>query len=120
MISLYYKLPNRIRISIEMLCVFLILFTLFRIGFILVFFEEIESLSLNLLFKSLFIGLKFDLRLAIYIILPFLLFSIIPLFNSNFFHKICCNGCCNLKNGPTYLPTQLQQSKTNCRLQYYH
>ena len=86
--TVFYKLPKRIRISIGMLGVYIGLFTLLRIVFMLVFIEEIQTLSSTLLIKSIFIGLRFDIRLAIYIVLPFLLLSILPIFNFNFIHKV--------------------------------
>ena len=76
MIPLLQKLPYRIRITVVMLGLYLCFFTLFRIGFFFIFIEEMGNLSLSLLFKSLLLGLRFDARLSILIILPFLLLSL--------------------------------------------
>ena len=76
MIPLLQKLPYRIRISLVMLGLYISFLTLFRIVFFFVFIEEMGNLSYPLLFKSLFLGLRFDARLSILIILPFLLLSL--------------------------------------------
>ena len=76
MIPLLQKLPYRIRIALVMLGLYLSLLTLFRIVFFSIFIEEMGNLSLPLLFKSLLLGLRFDARLSILIILPFLLLSL--------------------------------------------
>ena len=87
MIVSLYKLPDRIRISIVMFGLYIIILTLFRIVFFLFFFEEMRKLPPEFLFKSIFIGLRFDARLAIMIVLPFLLLSMLPLFNRKSFQK---------------------------------
>ena len=62
--------------------------TLFRIGFFLVFIEEMRNLPLEYFLKSIFIGLRFDARLTIIIILPYLLLSMLPLLNRKSFQKM--------------------------------
>ena len=65
------KLPIRIRIALQMSMLFIILFTLFRVVFFLFNYSEINTLSMNYLLNSFFIGLRFDARLTVLILLPF-------------------------------------------------
>ena len=87
MMAMIKRLPARIRISIAMFVLYIILLTLFRVGFFLVFFEEMRKLSLEFLFKSIFIGLRFDARLVVIIILPFLLYLSGPFEIESLFRK---------------------------------
>ena len=91
MIIIYNKLPFRIRIALQMFILFLILFTLFRIVFFSLNFAEMNTLSLNYMLKSFFIGLRFDARLTVLILLPFLLLSWIQAVNGNWFRKFWGN-----------------------------
>ena len=88
MIVLIKNIPDRIRISIAMFGLYIMILTLFRIGFFLVFIEEMRTLSPEFFLKSIFIGLRFDARLTIIIILPFLLLSMLPLLNRKSFQKV--------------------------------
>ncbi len=60
------------------LFIFLSLFTLLRIIFYLVFNDPHEEIPLNVLLRSFYIGLKFDIRLAFLIHIPFLLIILKP------------------------------------------
>ena len=71
------KLPKRIIISLYMLLMLIALLTLFRLIFGLIFYNEFSALTSNFIIKSFFLGLRFDLRLVVLIIFPYLLFIII-------------------------------------------
>ena len=88
MIVLIKNIPDRIRISIAMFGLYIMILTLFRIGFFLIFIEEMRKLSPEYFFKSIFLGLRFDARLTIVIILPYLLLSMLPLLNRKSFQKV--------------------------------
>ena len=76
------KLPKRIIISLYMLLLLTSLLTLFRFLFGLIFYNEFSTLTSNFISKSFFLGFRFDLRLIIIIILPYLLLSWIPIINN--------------------------------------
>ena len=88
MIVLIKNIPDKIRISIAMFGLYIMILTLFRIGFFLIFIEEMRNLSPEHFLKSIFIGLRFDARLTIVIILPYLLLSMLPLLNRKSFQKM--------------------------------
>jgi len=73
--------PNRFIILVKMFAFVVALLTLFRVIFFLVFHDLYTGLSLGLISQSLWLGLRFDLRLTVLVWLPFLLFSWIPYLN---------------------------------------
>ncbi len=68
-------LPPLIRFSITIFFLFLIPLPLLRIGFWLFFEESADPLTTPLLLHALYVGLKFDVRLALVILLPLLTFA---------------------------------------------
>ena len=82
------SLPYRIWISLQVFISILIIFTLFRIVFFLFFINEMWNLSAEYILKSFFLGFRFDARLAVIVILPFLLLSWILRINGRLFKKI--------------------------------
>ena len=56
--------------------------TVFRLLFATVFYEETMNLTAAYIFKSILIGCRFDLRLSVLIVLPYLFFSWIPIINA--------------------------------------
>ena len=87
MIVLFNKIPFRIQIVFQMFISFLFLFTLFRMVFFFLNFAEMNTLSLNYLSNSFLIGFRFDARLAVLILLPFLLLSWVLPVNGKWFNK---------------------------------
>ena len=87
MIALFNKFPFHIQIAFQMFISFLLLFTLFRMVFFFLNFAEMNTLSLNYLSNSFLIGFRFDTRLTVLILLPFLLFSWVLSVNGKWFHK---------------------------------
>nr|MBP7323868.1 LTA synthase family protein [Deltaproteobacteria bacterium] len=67
--------PKTIRFLVLSVMVNLLFFTALRIAFWLVFDDPNDSLPSEFLHKSFYLGLKFDLRLALLIHLPLLLFA---------------------------------------------
>lgn len=70
----------------------LIVFTLFRLIFLSYYFREISTDSTKLLSKALLLGLRFDIRLAMLLLLPAIIFINLPIKKSwtinlnNFFY----------------------------------
>ena len=82
------RLPCRICISLQVFISILIILTLFRIVFFLFFINEMWNLSTENILKSFFLGFRFDARLAVIVILPFLLLSWILSINGRLFKKM--------------------------------
>lgn len=61
---------------------FFVVLTIMRTGFYLYFGLANDTLSADLISDALYIGLKFDLRLAVLLVLPVLFLEFIPKFNS--------------------------------------
>ncbi|MEA1881019.1 MAG: sulfatase-like hydrolase/transferase [Candidatus Marinimicrobia bacterium] len=59
---------------------FLGLFVFFRLFFVVLFFQEMQGTA-NELIRALWVGLRFDLRLAVFILVPVGLFFMIPFIN---------------------------------------
>ncbi|MFQ6612930.1 MAG: LTA synthase family protein [Fidelibacterota bacterium] len=75
----YYS--RRFRFLLCTAAVLFLSFTALRLGFMVIFRAEMASLSRDELWKALFIGLRFDLRLALVIMLPVATLSLVPFFN---------------------------------------
>ena len=88
MISQTNRLPRHIWISLQVFISILIILTFFRMVFFLLFFDEMWNLSAEHILKSFFIGFRFDARLSVIIILPFLLLSWLLNINGKMFHKM--------------------------------
>ena len=56
--------------------------TFFRLIFAIVFYDETVNLTYEFFFKSILLGFRFDLRLSILMIFPYLFFSWIPIINT--------------------------------------
>ena len=56
--------------------------TLFRLIFATVFYNNTVNLTYEFIFKSILLGFRFDLRLSVLMILPYLLLSWIPIINT--------------------------------------
>ncbi len=64
------KLPRLLHFLINLLLINLALFSLFRLGFWLYFKTPADPIPLDMLAHSFYLGFKYDLRLALLIILP--------------------------------------------------
>lgn len=67
------SIPRLIRFLAATTLIFIAAFTLMRLGFWFYFRNPADPLPLDMLLKSFYLGFKFDLRLALLIILPVLL-----------------------------------------------
>ena len=56
--------------------------TFFRLIFAIVFYDDTVNLTYEFFFKSILLGFRFDLRLSILMILPYLFLSWIPIINT--------------------------------------
>lgn len=72
------RLPLRFRVILVSLGMTLLIFTALRVVFWLVFRNSAPALSGGDLLSSFFLGLKYDLRLALLLLCPVVLFSLIP------------------------------------------
>ena len=69
------NIPNRLLISAKIFTTLIFIQFLYRILFFILFYNQMKLLQLDYILNSFFIGFRFDLRLAVLIILPFLLLS---------------------------------------------
>jgi len=74
--SLY--IPRPVKLTALLVALNVVLFTLLRIAFYFYFNNPADSLAGDMLMQSFYIGLKFDLRLALIINIPVLVLSLIP------------------------------------------
>jgi phosphoglycerol transferase MdoB-like AlkP superfamily enzyme len=81
------KIPPFARFLAAVAVLFVITFSLFRLAFWIVFKNPTDPLPISLLLQSLYLGLKFDLRLTLIMLLPLMALSWIRpihLFHSRF------------------------------------
>ena len=76
-----FYLSRRINFIFRNILTFFLLLIIFRISFFLFFNSTSESYTFLTLIKAIFIGIKFDLRLAVMISLPHFILSVIPYVN---------------------------------------
>ncbi len=69
------RIPPFTRFVIATTALFVVTFSLFRLAFWIAFRNPTDPLPLSLLSQSLYLGLKFDLRLTLVLLLPILAFS---------------------------------------------
>ena len=77
---MFYK-SRRIQFLFKSIIVYFLLLVLLRIIFYLIFNSESETYTLGNLFKALLIGIRFDLRLAVLVNIPQMIFCAIPFVN---------------------------------------
>ena len=78
---LYRHLPKQMSCLLSVIVVNVVLFTVFRLGFWAAFHGVDSAIPIDMLLKSFFVGFKLDLRLALLLMLPVILFFRIPKFN---------------------------------------
>ncbi len=76
--TLFYRLPRRLRFLVVVLAISLTILTGLRIVFWIAFHTTDDPISIDILLKSFFIGFKFDLRLSLLLVFPVLILSWIP------------------------------------------
>jgi len=76
--TLFSRLPKRLRFSVLVVGITLIVFTGLRMAFWMAFHTANDPLSMETLLKSFFMGFKFDLRLSLLLVFPMLVFSWVP------------------------------------------
>lgn len=74
-------MPKLLRFILTILFVEILLLSLFKLGFLWVFYADAGHLSFNELLYAFFIGFRFDIQLLILITLPLLLFGAIKKIN---------------------------------------
>src|SRR5512139_1689516 len=79
--KLFHRLPTRIQFVVVMVVLNMIIFTLFRAVFWMVFRSTASEVSGSELLRALYLGFKFDLRLSLSVCLPVLVLSWIPFLN---------------------------------------
>ena len=77
---MFYK-SRRIQFLFKSIIVYFLLLVLLRIIFYLIFNSESETYTLGNLFKALLIGIRFDLRLAVLVNIPLMIFCAMPFVN---------------------------------------
>ena len=85
------KIPPFNRFLVAVVVLFVITFSLLRLAFWIAFKNPADPLSISLLFHSLYLGLKFDLRLTLVMLTPVMALSWIRpihLFHSRFGRQI--------------------------------
>ncbi len=70
----------RLRFAFTVIAIIVIVGSAFRYGFLLLF-NDGSKLPTNTLLQSFYVGLKFDIRLAVLVVIPFLALAWIPLLN---------------------------------------
>jgi len=86
----FSRLPQLIRFLVIRF-INVLAFTVFRMVFWIAFNAPEDSIPNHILFKSFYIGFKFDMRLALFIHLPILLFAwikAVAIFNTPFGRRI--------------------------------
>jgi phosphoglycerol transferase MdoB-like AlkP superfamily enzyme len=76
---LFYR-SRRLKFIFGSILSFLALFIFFRLFFVVFFFGELDGPATELI-RALWVGVRFDLRLAVFIIVPVGLFFMIPFIN---------------------------------------
>lgn len=79
--TLLHAVPHRIRLITTVFLTNLLVFLLLRLGFLFFFIPDTTPLFSTPILKALYLGFKFDARLAALICLPLLLLSGIPPLN---------------------------------------
>jgi phosphoglycerol transferase MdoB-like AlkP superfamily enzyme len=79
--KMFHRLPTRIQFAVVMVVLNMIIFTLFRAVFWMVFRSTGSEVSGSELLRALYLGFKFDLRLSLLVCLPVLALSWIPFLN---------------------------------------
>ena len=77
---MFYK-SRRIQFLFKSIIVYFLLLVLLRIIFYLIFNSESETYTLGNLFKAFLIGIRFDLRLAVLVNIPLMIFCALPFVN---------------------------------------
>ncbi len=77
---MFYK-SRRIQFLFKSIIIYFLLLVLLRIIFFSIFNSESETYTLGNLFKALFIGIRFDLRLAVLVNIPLMIFCAMPIVN---------------------------------------
>jgi len=72
--KLFHRLPTRIQFAVVMVVLNMIIFTVFRVVFWMVFKSTASEVSPSELVRALYLGLKFDLRLSILVCVPVLIY----------------------------------------------
>ena len=79
--TFFYRLPTRIQFTVVMVVLNMVIFTLFRAAFWMLFQSTASEVSGSELLRALYLGFKFDLRLSLLVCLPVLVLSWIPFLN---------------------------------------
>ena len=77
---MFYQ-SRRIQFLFKSIIIYLLLLVLLRIIFFLIFNFESETYTLGSLVKALLIGIRFDLRLAVLVNIPLMIFCAMPIVN---------------------------------------
>ena len=77
---MFYQ-SRRIQFLFKSIIIYLLLLVLLRIIFFLIFNSESETYTLGSLVKALLIGIRFDLRLAVLVNIPLMIFCAMPIVN---------------------------------------
>ena len=72
------KIPRLLRFLLATIVVYLIVFSLLRLGFLWYFRQDAHGISTSEMLYALYLGVKFDLRLTLIILLPLFLLGWIP------------------------------------------
>ena len=78
---MFNRLPGLARFLLALIAIDLVVFAAFRAAFWAAFHEALANASSADLLKALWLGFKFDLRLALLLLLPLALLAWIPLFD---------------------------------------
>jgi len=77
---MFYK-SRRIQFIFKSIIIYFLLLVLLRILFFMIFNSESETYTLGSLIKALLIGIRFDLRLAVLVNIPLMIFCAMPIVN---------------------------------------
>jgi phosphoglycerol transferase MdoB-like AlkP superfamily enzyme len=77
----FNRLPGLARFILALTAINLVVFAAFRVAFWVAFHEALAEASWGDLIKAFYLGAKFDLRLALLLLLPLALLGWIPLFD---------------------------------------
>ena len=90
---MFYR-SRRIQFLFKSIIIYFLLLVLLRVLFILIFNSESETYTLGSLIKALLIGIRFDLRLAVLVNIPLMIFCLMPI--ANIVHSLWVRKISNL------------------------
>ncbi len=77
----YLQFSSRIQVALRLFAITLVLFTLCRVAFYVVFFDKADGFNIADTLHAFWLGLRFDTRVALLLVLPLLLLGMFSRFH---------------------------------------